>query len=215
MRRSICCWGVAPADDQVIELLVETGFDDERGFDDGEFRAAGTIERGKPFEDDVEDARVEDLVEAGAFCGVSENDGAEFRAIDCITGAENRIAKFANDFVVGGLAGLEQFVAERVHFEDHAILVAEQGGDGGFAGGDAAGESDFKHIRVRGAAFRSVAGSRGDSGAAAQTRGSHRVAHEHGDGERTDAAGNGRDGSGDICDVGMNVADDGGAFRAE
>jgi hypothetical protein len=137
---------------------VEAGFDDESGFDDGEFRAAGTIERGKPFEDDIEDARVEDMVEAGAFGGVSENDGAEVGAIDCIARAENRIAKFANDFVVSGLAGLEQLVAEWVHFEDHAILVAEQGGDSGFAGSDAAGESDFKHIRARGA--RSLAGSR-------------------------------------------------------
>ena len=36
--------GSAPADDQVIELLMETAFDDESGFDDGEFRAAGTVE---------------------------------------------------------------------------------------------------------------------------------------------------------------------------
>ena len=110
---------------------------------------------------------MEDLVEAGAFCGVGKNDGAEFGAIDRIARAENRIAKFANDFVVGGLAGLEQFVAERVHFEDHAILVAQQGGDGGFAGGDAAGESNSKHDRGGSAPFRLVAGSCGDSGAAA------------------------------------------------
>jgi hypothetical protein len=101
---------------------------------------------------------VEDLVQASAFCGVGENDGAEFGAIDCIAGAENLIAKFAHDLVVSRLAGLEQFVAERIHFQDHAIVVAEQGGDGGFAGGDAAGETYFKHIRARGA--RSLAGSR-------------------------------------------------------
>ena len=74
--------GRAPADDQVIKLLVEAGFDDESGFDDGEFWAAGTIECGKPFEDDVEDARVEDLVEADAFCGVGEGAGAGEVAIE-------------------------------------------------------------------------------------------------------------------------------------
>ena len=89
MRRSSLLLGSGPADDQVIELLVEAGFDDECGFDDGEFGAAGTIERCKPFEDDVEDARVQDLVEASAFRGVGENDGAEFCAIDCIAGAED------------------------------------------------------------------------------------------------------------------------------
>ena len=194
---------------------MEAGFDDERGFDDGEFRAAGAVERCEPFEDDVENARVEDLVEAGAFCDVGENDSAEFGSIDCIARSEDRFAELANHFVVGGLAGLEQFMAERVHFKDHAILVAQEGGDGGFAGGDAACESNFKHIRAGGAAFRLAAGCSRDSGPAAQTGGSHCIAHEHGDGERTDAAGNGSDGAGDICDVGMNVTYNGGAFRAK
>ena len=139
---------------------MEAGLDDECSFDDGEFRAAGAVERCEPFEDDIKNARVEDVVEAGAFCGIGKNDGTEFGAIDCIARAEDGIAKFANDFVVSGLAWLEQLVAEGIHFQDHAILVAEQGGDGGFAGGDAAGESDFKHIRARVAAFRLAAGCR-------------------------------------------------------
>ena len=57
--------------------------------------------------------------------------------------------------------------------------------------------------------------ARGSAGSAPQPRGLDRVAHEHGDGERANSAGNRRDGSGDAGDVGMHVADEHGAFFAE
>ena len=81
--------GAAPADDQVVEVFVEACLDDEGGFDDCKFGAARACERGKPFLDDIENARVKNLVEAQALGGVVEYDGAEFGAIDDIAGTEN------------------------------------------------------------------------------------------------------------------------------
>src|SRR5262249_8166114 len=50
---------------------------------------------------------------------------------------------------------------------------------------------------------------------AAESGGFDGVGHEHGDGHPADAAGNGCEGSGGVHGVGMNVADEDGAFAAE
>src|SRR6266404_8906243 len=51
--------------------------------------------------------------------------------------------------------------------------------------------------------------------AAAQARGLHGVAHEHGDGHGADASGNWRERAGSVHGVGMDVADERRAFGAE
>ena len=58
---------------------------------------------------------------------------------------------------------------------------------------------------------------RGDGGrfAAAEKGGFYGVAHEHGDGHGTDAAGNGSEGAGGVEGVGMDVANERGAFGVE
>ena len=98
------------------------------------------------------------------------------------------------------LVGLEQAAAE---FAQHC-------GHRGFPGGDSPGEAGAQH---QGLAARGAGG--GVSVRPAQARGLHGVAHQHGDGQRTDAARHGSDRAGDFDDVGVNVAHQHRAFLAE
>jgi hypothetical protein len=204
--------GTAPADNDAVELFVEARFENQGCFDDGEFRATGTIERLEPISDNIEDTRVKDLVEAGALLGVGENDCAELRAVHLGEGIENFFAEFEDDFVVGGLALLEEFVAQGIGLQERAIEIAQNVCHGGFAGSDSAGETDFKH----GKEFSCADGGSGRGArAAAETRGADRVAHKHRDSQRADASGHGSECARGVDDVGMNVADQDGALGAE
>ena len=60
---------------------------------------------------------------------------------------ENSLAEFRDHFVVGGLAGLEHFVAQRIDFQNLAIEIAQHAGHGGFSGCDSAGQADAQHQR--------------------------------------------------------------------
>src|SRR2546423_5873843 len=62
---------------------------------------------------------------------------------------------------------------------------------------------------------RGGGGFGGFSGASAKAGGFHRVAHEHGDGHRPNAAGHGSERAGDIEGVGMHVAYERGAFSVK
>src|SRR5579871_2614140 len=61
----------------------------------------------------------------------------------------------------------------------------------------------------------SSAGQLGDPVAAPHLCRFQSIEHQHGDGERTDSAGNRRQGSGNFGDVGMHVADESRSFLAE
>ena len=102
-------------------------------------------------------------------------------------------------------------MAQRVCIEHRNIAVTEHGGYRRFARRYSACEADFKH---NAASLPYRRGGR-STRAAPQTCGFHRVAHEHGDGKRSNAAWHRREGARDVRDVGMNVSDQRGAFGAK
>ena len=138
-------FGRAPRDHQAIELFVYAGFDQQRGFHEDRVADSSAPPRLELAEDDLSDARMDDGVEAVEFGAIAEDDGAEFRAVHAAAGGEHRFAEFLDDFVVGGLAGLDQFVREGVGVENGKAHFAQHGGDGAFAAGDSTGEAETEH----------------------------------------------------------------------
>jgi len=69
-----------------------------------------------------------------------------FARVDARIRGEHGVAEFLEDFVVGGLAGLDELVGEGVGVEDGEAEFAEHGGDGRFfAAGDSTGEAESEH----------------------------------------------------------------------
>ena len=66
----------APGDHEAIQIFVNAGFDQERGFDEGGIAHAATLPFVELAEDDFGDARMDDGVEAIEFGAIVENDGA-------------------------------------------------------------------------------------------------------------------------------------------
>ncbi len=100
-------FGPAPADHHFIELLVIVRFDDQRSFDNGKIRPARLIECRKPFAHHVQDAWMEDLIQACAFLRIREDDWTELAAVHVAIVIQNFLAEFAHDFVIGRLPLLE------------------------------------------------------------------------------------------------------------
>ena len=103
-------FGPAPTNDELVEIAVITGFNDERGFNDGELRTFRFIERCKPLLQNIEDSRMKNLIEPRALLGVSEYDAAELCAAHFAACVENLPAESGDGFFVGWLARFEKFV---------------------------------------------------------------------------------------------------------
>jgi hypothetical protein len=103
--------GPAPTNDEFVEIPVVTGFNDERGFNDGKLRAFRFIERCKPLLQNIEDSRMKNLIEPRALLSVSEYDASELCAVHFAACVENLPAKSGDCFFIGCLAGFEKFVA--------------------------------------------------------------------------------------------------------
>jgi hypothetical protein len=67
---------LAPGNYEAIQIFVNAGFDQERGFDEGGIAHAATLPFVELAEDDFGDARMDDGVEAIEFGAIVENDGA-------------------------------------------------------------------------------------------------------------------------------------------
>ena len=67
---------LAPGNHEAIQIFVNAGFDQERGFDEGGIAHAATLPFVELAEDDFGDARMDDGVEAIEFGAIVENDGA-------------------------------------------------------------------------------------------------------------------------------------------
>jgi hypothetical protein len=150
-------FGFAPGHNSTVEFLVNAGFDEQRGFDEDGIAHSGAVPQFELAENDFGDTGVDDGVEAVEFYAVGEDDGTEFRAVYASAGASDRRAEFTEDFVVSGLARLDEFVRQGVRVQDGEAEFAEHGGDGAFAAGDAAGEAESKHVFQVTARRRSIA----------------------------------------------------------
>src|SRR5882762_9161141 len=204
----------APSHHEAVQVFVNAGFDQERGFDEGGVARAAPLPFLELTEDDFGDARMDDGVEAVESGAIGEDDGAELWTVNAAIGGHHPRAEFLEDFVVGRQARLDEPMGQGVGVEDGEAHFAEHGGDGAFAAGDAAGESESEHdgeLSRAGGRLRCGKFGRG----ASEARGFHRVTHEHGDGHGTDAAGHGRERSGNVDGAGVHVADESTSFGAE
>src|SRR6266567_3058766 len=205
---------MAPGHHQAVQLLVNAGFDQQGGFDENRVANSGAPPHLKLAEDDFRDPGMDDGVKAVEFGAVGKDDGAELCALHAATRGEHGLAEVVHDFVVGRLAGLDQFVGQGGRVGDRKAHLAQHGGDGAFAAGDSTGESQSQHdgeLSRAGGRLRCGKFGRG----AAEARGLHGVAHEHGDGHGANAAGDRCERSGGVDGVGMDVANEGAALGAE
>jgi hypothetical protein len=146
---------LAPGDDKTIQILVNAGFDEEGGFNKGSIAHALALPIVELTQDDFGDAGMDDGVEAVEAGAIVENDDAEFCAVNAAIRGEDGGTKFAEDFVVGGLAGFDEFVGEGVGIENGEAEFAEHGGYSAFAAGDASGKAESEHFLVS-APWRSI-----------------------------------------------------------
>ena len=91
---------------------------------------------------------MKNLIEPRALLRISEYDAAKLCAVHFAVRVQDVFVKNGDDFVVGGLAGFQQLVAQRVGVQHGNIAVAEHGGDRCLARPDSACEADFKHKRA-------------------------------------------------------------------
>ena len=138
--------GFAPGNDEAVEISVNARFDEQRGFDERGVTLALACPFIKLAEDDFGDTGVDDGVQAVKFRAIGENECGKFRAIDAALGVGDGGTKFAEDFVVGGLTRLDELVGERVCVKNRKAHIAEHDGNGAFAAGDSAGESESQHF---------------------------------------------------------------------
>jgi hypothetical protein len=136
---------LAPGDDDAIQILVHSRFDEQRGFDKGG-GAPRTLPLVELAKDGFADAGMDDGVEAIQFCAIVENDSAQFGAVDAAIAAENALAEFLDDICESRLTGLDEFMGEGVGIEDGEAEFAQHGGNGAFAAGDSTGEAESEHV---------------------------------------------------------------------
>src|SRR5579885_726549 len=205
--------GTAPDNHEAVELLVISGFDQESGFNENRIADAFALPFVHFTMKGLFDAGMNDDVQASQLGGIRKHLGAKLAAVDAAPCAEDSRTKFAEDFVIRGLARLNEVMRQAVRVDQAEAQFAKYGGDSTLAARDAPGKAYAEHAQLMGG----CGGLRGErfAASAAKTRGLHRIAHQHGDRHRTNAAGNRCEGAGDLDGVGMDVADEDGSFGAE
>src|SRR5258706_2579720 len=118
------------------------GFDEQRCCNEGGVASAVTCPFRKLLMNGDFDARVKDRVEASEFGGIAKYYGREFCAVYATVVVENGAAEFANDFIVSGLAGLDEFVGKGIGVEHIEAQFAKHSCDGGFGWFDASRKGD-------------------------------------------------------------------------
>jgi hypothetical protein len=147
---------LTPGDYEAVEFFVNTGLDQERGFDERWVAHTTPLPFVELAEDDFRNARVDDGVEAVEPGAVVEDDGAKFCPVNAAIRGDHCLAEFLEDPIVGWLAWLDEFVGNGVSVEDGETHFAEHGGDGAFAAGDSTGEAESEHFSLITALKRSI-----------------------------------------------------------
>ena len=207
--------GCAPDNDETVQTFVHSRFDQQGGFDKYGIGDSLPAPRFKLIVHRRFDFGMKNRIQLCELCGVGKNDGAEPLAVNQIVRRQNRGAEKIDDFRISRFAGLYQFVAERISVENAEAESAQFVRDPRFAAGDSSGETEFEHRKKNGSKDpplqRRLCGRFG----ATEASGFDGVGHKHGDGHGADAAGNGSERACRVDGVGMNVANQNGAFLAE
>ena len=138
-------FSVGGDDDDRVDALVHTGFEEERHFIDSD----GS---GSPFGDSTDEARLfaghswmDNMFESPEFAAVVKYNGAERMTIDTAIGIQHACAECLDDLSPGWFAGLHHAACELVCINDDGATALEHLGDCAFAGGHTAGEPHNDH----------------------------------------------------------------------
>ena len=137
----------APGDDETVEFCGHAGFDKQRSFDEGGGVSAFFLPVFELAENDLVNARMKNGVEPRELCGIGENDGSKFVAVDAAGRVGEIGAERLQNFVVSDLPGFHQFVGDGIGVQNRKAEFTENHGDSTFAAGDAAGEAELQHGR--------------------------------------------------------------------
>ena len=91
-----------------------------------------------------DDARMDDGVEPAQLLRVGKHLGAELLPVDAAAGIEDLFPEVLEDFLISGVAGLDQLVPDAVGVDDVRAQVLEVSRHGAFSAGDASGEAKGK-----------------------------------------------------------------------
>ncbi len=127
-------------------MLMNAGLNEQRGFDKRGVARAIALPFVELAKDNFCDARVDDGIEPVELGAIGENQRRELGAVHAALTIGNRRAEFAEDFLVGRLAGLDQFVSERVGVKNRKTQFAEHRCNGALAAGDSTGQSESQHF---------------------------------------------------------------------
>jgi hypothetical protein len=135
-------------DDEAVELVGRTGFEDEGSFDDSDrlwmLVVVALSYFFHPFDLVAKHGGVDNLVEfrdtrlIGRGIG-GKSGGGELGAVDGMVGIEDLWAEVSDDFSIDGLAGEHEFVGDMIGLNQMRAQGNEHFPDSGFAGGDGAG----------------------------------------------------------------------------
>jgi len=137
--------GAAINDNEAVEPLVHSGFDEEGSLDENGTSDTLRAPRIKLRIHGGFDARMQNGVQFCEFRAIRENNVAKFFAIDGIIFTKNFFVEFANHIFERRFTRLDQFVAELVCVENVKTEFPQLIRDPAFAAGDSSRETEFLH----------------------------------------------------------------------
>src|SRR3990167_3250971 len=115
----------ADGDDELVELRVVAGLDQQRRLHHRDGLRLGGGEARELLFDFGDDPRMQDAVELRAAGGVGEDDFSQALAVNRAPSVENAATEGADDFFIGGLTGGHQLVGDAVGVKDAATAGGE------------------------------------------------------------------------------------------
>jgi len=131
--------------DGCVDAFVYAGLEQERHFIDDHSMGFAF---GDPTHESLLlacDMGVDDSFKLAQFGPVSENKGSQLTTIEGAVRIEDGLAERVYDLAPGRLAWPHDIVGQLVGIDDRCAALFEHLGDGSFAGGDAACETDQNH----------------------------------------------------------------------
>ena len=140
-------FGMAGHDGQAIETAGHSGFEDERGFDDGDGIRIALGDFYHPLvlvrDHGGMDNCVEFLDSWRRAAWLAERDFGQPGTVDTSIGIHHFTAESADDFFIDRVTGLHEPVRDGVGLDQVGSELDKHHADGGFAARDAAGEAEF------------------------------------------------------------------------
>lgn len=125
------------------------GLDEQRDVVDDDSSRVVVMRLGDALVDASMDGRVQDRLEVVASLGVTEDDGAEGRAVKCAGCIEHTVAEALGHCCQRRFAWLDHFARDAIGVEHHGAEFGETRCDGGLACRDATCKSNQSHQAIQ------------------------------------------------------------------